>query len=122
MTTETQAPARTPKCCETIYEHLRHVIEGEDGREDRARMVAAFKALSDDTRLRILQALATAKTELCECDIVPLSGLSQPTISYHLKILREAGLVDCERRGQWAYHWVKPRALLGLVRDLTNMA
>ncbi len=82
---------------------------------------ALFKALSDETRLRILQAISRV-SELCECNIVPSFGLSQPTISYHIKILREAGLIRSERRGQWVYHTVNQKALLGAVRDLTDMA
>ena len=82
---------------------------------------ALFKALSDPTRLRILRAISQMN-ELCECNIVPSFGLSQPTISYHLKLLREAGLVSSERRGQWVYHSVNQKAVLGAVRDLTEMA
>ena len=52
---------------------------------------------------------------------MPAFGLSQPTISYHLKVLREAGLVQSQRRGQWVYHRVNQRALLGAVRHLTEM-
>ena len=52
---------------------------------------------------------------------MPVFGLSQPTISYHLKVLREAGLIESERRGQWVYHRVNPRALLGAVRHLTEI-
>jgi ArsR family transcriptional regulator len=82
---------------------------------------ALFKALSDGTRLRILQAISRV-SELCECNIVPSFGLSQPTISYHIKVLREAGLIRSERRGQWVYHTVNQKALLGAVRDLTDIA
>ncbi len=82
---------------------------------------ALFKALSDGTRLRILQAISRV-SELCECNIVPSFGLSQPTISYHLKVLREAGLIRSERRGQWVYHSVNQKAVLGAVRDLTDIA
>ena len=85
-----------------------------------AHTAALFKALSDETRLRILKSL-TEMRELCECSIVPAFGLSQPTISYHLKVLREAGLIESERRGQWVYHRVNQRALLGVVRHLTEM-
>ncbi len=59
--------------------------------------------------------------ELCECNIVPVFGLSQPTVNYHLKVLREAGLVQSERRGQWVYHRVNQKAVLGAVRDLTEI-
>ena len=63
-----------------------------------------FKALGDETRLEILGLLAAAGAELCACDIEGHFELSQPTISHHLKILREAGLVTGERRGTWVYY------------------
>lgn len=85
-----------------------------------AHATSIFRALSDETRLRILKALAAAG-ELCECNIVPSFGLSQPTISYHLKVLREAGLIRSQRRGQWVYHAVNPRAILSAVRHLTEV-
>jgi ArsR family transcriptional regulator len=81
---------------------------------------AVFKALSDPTRLRILKAISHVD-EACECNMVPEFGLTQPTISYHLKILREAGLIDSERRGQWVYHRVSKKALLGAVRKLAEI-
>ena len=113
----TEARIETPSsCCDVAEQHF-HV----DGGDDSARAAAIFKALSDETRLRILKAISSMQ-ELCECNIVPAFGLSQPTISYHLKVLREAGLVDSERRGQWVYHRVNQRALLGAVRRLTEIA
>ncbi len=82
---------------------------------------ALFKALSDETRLRIIRTIARSPHELCECNIVPLFGLSQSTISYHLKLLREAGIVECEKRGLWMYYQVNARALLGAVRTLADL-
>lgn len=92
--------------------------------ETRAHLehsAALFKALSDPTRLRILRSISQVG-QLCECNIVPGFELSQPTISYHLKILREAGLIHSQRRGQWVYHTVNQKAILGAVHDLTEMA
>jgi ArsR family transcriptional regulator len=81
----------------------------EDWAGDLARM---FKALGDPVRLRLLSLVAShAGGEACVCDISPAFDLSQPTISHHLKVLREAGLLDCERRGTWVYYWVIPAAL-----------
>lgn len=81
----------------------------EDRSGDLARM---FKALGDPVRLRLLSLVAShAGGEACVCDISPAFDLSQPTISHHLKVLREAGLLDCERRGTWVYYWVIPAAL-----------
>jgi ArsR family transcriptional regulator len=71
-----------------------------------------FKALGDPVRLRILSLIASHEGgECCVCDISPAFEVSQPTISHHLKNLREAGLLDCERRGTWVYYWVIPSAL-----------
>ncbi|MCB1290730.1 metalloregulator ArsR/SmtB family transcription factor [Mycolicibacterium sp.] len=80
---------------------------------DRAAELARiFKALGDPVRLRILSLIAShAGGECCVCDIAPAFEVSQPTISHHLKTLREAGLLDCERRGTWVYYWVIPPAL-----------
>lgn len=102
-------------CCEVEVQHVH--FEEEDGLD---RAAATFKALSDPTRLRILKAIS-AMSELCECNIVPSFGLSQPTISYHLKILREAGLITSDRRGQWVYHSVNNKALMGAMRNLTEI-
>jgi ArsR family transcriptional regulator len=114
MTTETIPVVNTQTCCP--------VGELKPGsREHLEHSAAVFKALSDPTRLRILRAISQM-TELCECNIVPTFNLSQPTISYHLKVLREAGLVQSERRGQWVWHRVNQKALLGAVRDLTEIA
>jgi ArsR family transcriptional regulator len=70
--------------------------------EARAALAARFKALGDPTRVAIVNRLAGAG-EVCVCAFEDL-GLSQPTISHHLRILREAGLVDASRRGTWAYY------------------
>ena len=80
-----------------------------DWASELARM---FKALGDPVRLRILSLIASHEGgECCVCDISPAFEVSQPTISHHLKTLREAGLLDCERRGTWVYYWVIPSAL-----------
>jgi ArsR family transcriptional regulator, arsenate/arsenite/antimonite-responsive transcriptional repressor len=73
--------------------------------EQAAEGAAAFKALADPVRLRLLSIIASAGDEMCVCDITPQFDVSGPTISHHLKVLREAGLVDCERRGTWVYYW-----------------
>ena len=77
-----------------------------------AELARMFKALGDPVRLRILSLIAShAGGECCVCDIAPAFEVSQPTISHHLKTLREAGLLGCERRGTWVYYWVIPAAL-----------
>jgi ArsR family transcriptional regulator len=76
--------------------------------------VAAFRALGDPTRLEVFRLLAAQPDAICVCDIVARFDVSQPTISHHLKILRDAGLVTVARRGVWAYYGVD-RAGLALL-------
>jgi ArsR family transcriptional regulator len=69
------------------------------------QFTSLFKGLADETRLEILGLLAAAQGELCACHIEEhIKHLSQPTISHHLKLLREEGLVTAERRGTWVYY------------------
>lgn len=70
-----------------------------------------FKALGDPVRLRLLSMIASQPGEVCVCELTPAFELSQPTISHHLKVLREAGLVDCDRRGTWVYYRVRPQTI-----------
>jgi ArsR family transcriptional regulator len=80
-----------------------------------------FKALGDPTRLAIVTQLAGAD-EICVCNLVPDAGLSQPTISHHLRLLRDAGLVTSERRGTWAYYRLVPGAIADLADLLVPLA
>ncbi len=73
-------------------------------------LAARFKALADPARVAILNRLASAD-EVCVCDFVAAFDLSQPTISHHLKVLREAGLVESSRRGTWAFYRLVPDAV-----------
>ena len=76
-----------------------------------------FKALGDPTRVAIVNRLAAAG-EVCVCDLNAVFDLAQPTISHHLKLLREAGLVESERRGTWAYYRLVPDAIADLASAL----
>jgi ArsR family transcriptional regulator len=76
-----------------------------------AEGAAVFKALADPIRLRLLSMITSARGEICVCELTPQFDVSGPTISHHLKVLREAGLVDCERRGTWVYYWSVPARL-----------
>jgi ArsR family transcriptional regulator len=80
-------------------------------------LATRFHALSDPTRVAIVNRLAQA-AETCVCDLTAAFDLSQPTISHHLKVLREAGIVESTRRGTWAYYSVKPETLAGLAAAL----
>ncbi len=86
----------------------------------RAAVLAdAFKALGDPVRLRILNLLLTApEGEVCACDLVDPVGRSQPTVSHHLKVLREVGLVTADRRGTWIFYSVVPERLEALTHVL----
>lgn len=83
-----------------------------------AALAASLKALADPTRLRMLDLLAEQPEALCVCDVTSQFDLHQPTISHHLRILREAGLIRGEKRGVWSYYWLTEdgRRSLSLVR------
>ncbi len=68
-----------------------------------------FQALADPTRFAIVKQLA-ADGEVCACDLSSCCDVSQPTVSHHLKVLRQAGVIACERRGTWIYYWLEPKA------------
>jgi ArsR family transcriptional regulator len=75
-----------------------------------AELATVFKALADPTRVSIVNRLA-ATSEVCVCDLTAAFDLSQPTISHHLRLLRDAGLIEVERRGTWAYYRLVPEAI-----------
>ena len=79
---------------------------------EAAELARVFKALGDPVRLRLLSMIASRKGgEMCVCELTPAFELSQPTISHHLKLLRQAGLIDGERRGTWVYYWAIPSTM-----------
>ena len=80
---------------------------------ERDELAARFKALSDPTRVAIVNCLSAAD-EVCVCNLTETFELSQPTISHHLRILREAGLVESSRRGTWSYYRLVPEAISAL--------
>jgi ArsR family transcriptional regulator len=86
--------------------------------DEAGEWAAAFKALGDPVRLRLLSLIAAHEGgEACVCDVAGAFELSQPTISHHLKVLREAGLVTSERRSTWVYYQVVPHRI-GLLADV----
>jgi ArsR family transcriptional regulator len=83
--------------------------------EPQSRLLAeSFAALADPVRLRLLSFVASAGDEVCACDLVGPSGRSQPTVSHHMKILVDAGLVTREKRGLWVWYRVVPHRLEAL--------
>ena len=103
-----QKRAAGERCCEPV-------VYPEVAREQAVRMAAVAKALGDPIRLQLVDVLRKHAGKVCVCELVPLFDVSQPTLSHHLKVLREAGIVDSERRGLWAYYYVIPEA----VKELT---
>jgi ArsR family transcriptional regulator len=86
--------------------------------ETAAVLALGFKALGDPIRLQLMSMIASAPGgEICVCDLTPAFEISGPTISHHLKVLREAGLVDAERRASWVYYRARP----GLMRQLATL-
>jgi ArsR family transcriptional regulator len=79
------------------------------GRE-AGRMASALRVLADPVRLQIVSLLAGAE-EACVCELTPALGVSQPTVSHHLRVLSEAGLLGREQRGRWAYYRLRPEPL-----------
>ncbi|MBG6089691.1 ArsR/SmtB family transcription factor [Actinomadura viridis] len=88
---------------------------------EAGELARVFKALGDPVRLQLLSLIASrAGGEVCVCDLTPAFELSQPTISHHLKLLREAGLIDGERRGTWVYYRLVPETTDRLAEILTR--
>ena len=91
-------------CCEPV-------AYPEVARQEAERMAAVAKALGDPIRLQLVDVLRRHAGEVCVCELTPLFDVGQPTVSHHLKVLRQAGVVDSVRRGLWAYYFVRPEAL-----------
>lgn len=89
---------------------------------DQDRLVAIFKALGDTTRLGIFRLIAAQSAEICVCDITSRFDVSQPTISHHLRVLRDAGLVTVSRRGVWAYYAADARGLAFLRESVAGLS
>lgn len=90
--------------------------------DDAVVQARLLKALADPTRLRILSLLSRHEGEVCVFEIVESFTLEQPTISHHLRILRDAGLVDCRKKGLWAYYYVRRDALSRAQSVIENLA
>ena len=111
LTPKTKRAPGAP-CCEPV-------VYPDVEREQAQRMASIAKALGDPVRLQLVDVLRKHAGKVCVCELVPLFELSQPTISHHLKVLREAGIVGSERQGLWAYYFVIPDALKELSGWLT---
>ncbi|MDQ4213075.1 metalloregulator ArsR/SmtB family transcription factor [Microbacterium capsulatum] len=101
----TDVTTRGGSCCAPL-------VKEPLGRSDAAELAATLKALADPARLRLLSIVASSEgQEACVCDLTDPIGLSQPTVSHHLKILTEAGFLTRSKRGTWAYFALVPDAL-----------
>jgi ArsR family transcriptional regulator, arsenate/arsenite/antimonite-responsive transcriptional repressor len=105
----------TSTCCPPL-------VAAPLSKEAAGDLAPMFKALGDPVRLRLLSLIASAGSEACVCDLSDVFDLTQPTISHHLKVLREAGLVTSERRGTWVYYRLHPEALTRLAALLDTGA
>ncbi|WP_306231753.1 ArsR/SmtB family transcription factor [Agrococcus beijingensis] len=105
MTPTTIVAAEAPETCCTP-------AESAVSAQEVVRMAAVFKAMGDPTRVRLLSLIAAGEQgEACVCDLTDPVGLSQSTVSHHMRILTEAGLVERAQRGKWAYYSVVRPAL-----------
>jgi ArsR family transcriptional regulator len=103
LTPKRKRPPGEP-CCEPV-------VYPDVDRERAVRLASLAKALGDPIRLQLVDVLRKHAGKVCVCELTPLFDVGQPTVSHHLKVLRDAGIVDCERPGLWAYYYVKPEAL-----------
>jgi ArsR family transcriptional regulator len=102
----------TPICCSSSAPPLE--------RDEASRVASGFKALADPARVQLLHLVSSAEAgEACVCDLTAALDLSQGTVSHHLKILVQAGLLERDRRGTWAWYRVVPGALTALAGTLT---
>jgi len=101
-------------CCPDLL-----TSEATISEEDAVLAARVFKALSDPARVRLLSMIASSEArEACVCDLTEPVGLSQPTVSHHLKVLHDAGLIDRERRASWVYYRLRPEAIAVVARAL----
>jgi ArsR family transcriptional regulator, arsenate/arsenite/antimonite-responsive transcriptional repressor len=108
------APDTVP-CCPSLADRPLNRAEAE-------LSAPMFKALGDPMRLQLFSQVAASRDELCVCDMVTDPVVAQPTVSFHLRKLREAGLVTCERRGTWVYYRVEPSVLAAMSSFLGHAA
>jgi ArsR family transcriptional regulator, arsenate/arsenite/antimonite-responsive transcriptional repressor len=112
--------AAVGECCAPLVCEPLNAAEAEE-------LAPLFKAIADPVRLRLLSLIACHEGgEACVCDLTAAFELTAPTISHHLKVLKQAGLIDSQRRGTWIYYWINPAALQRLSailgpRQITGM-
>ena len=109
------------KLIEEIEACCPSVLQSPLGAQEAAQLAAAFRVLGDPARLRLLNLIAAQpEQQACVCDVTAPLGVSQPTVSHHLKVLHDAGLLERERRGSWVYYRVVPERLRSLREALAQ--
>ncbi|MBA3338455.1 MAG: helix-turn-helix transcriptional regulator [Geodermatophilaceae bacterium] len=109
-------PLQLLECCSPMSGQVMDVAQAET-------LAAVLKAIAEPTRLRLISLVAAHEgAEACVCDLTDPVGLSQPTVSHHLKVLVDAGLLTREQRGRWAYYRLIPHALRSLAQVLADTA
>jgi ArsR family transcriptional regulator len=103
LTPKTKRPNGAPCCEPTVFPDVQ--------RDQALRMAEVAKALGDPIRLQVVDVLRKHAGKVCVYELVPLFDVNQSTLSHHLRKLRNAGIVDYEKRGLWAYYYVRPEAL-----------
>lgn len=114
VATQTDGLTVLESCCSPVTGQVLGPVDAE-------RLATALKAIADPTRLRLISIVAASDGgEVCVCDLTAPVGVAQPTVSHHLRILVDAGILDREQRGRWAYYRLVPGALDALGRLLTG--
>ena len=112
LTPKQKRPAGQPCCQPVAYPDIE--------RREAERMATVAKALADPIRVQLVDVLRKHAGKVCVCELTPLFDVGQPTVSHHLKVLRQAGIVDSERHGLWAYYYVNLDGLEELSEWLTS--
>ena len=94
------------------------VVHPDVSGDEAERLAATAKARSDPVRVQLVDVLRKHAGKVCVCELVPLFDIAQPTLSHHLKKLRDAGIVDAEKHGLWSFYYVKPEATKELAQWL----
>jgi len=110
MSNQTPLPLVGVNCCAPLVSESLTASEAAD-------LARVLKALGDPVRLRLLSMIGAHEGgETCVCELTDAFDVTAPTISHHLRVLREAGLIACERRGTWVYYWIVPETMTRLAR------
>jgi ArsR family transcriptional regulator, arsenate/arsenite/antimonite-responsive transcriptional repressor len=114
MTAPAVQKVTTVACCSPVTDGILTHAEAD-------QLARTLRAIADTTRLRLLSMVAAHENgEACVCELIDPVGLSQGTVSHHMKVLVEAGLMTREQRGKWAYYTVVPEALASLALSIAN--